>query len=87
MNSVPFECSLDREYPTAELGMANFTEHNSVKDNARDEGVRTNIEIVNFKTEDCTNFGDTSSVFVSELKQEDEVRITDSRYVLFYFFK
>ena len=80
--------SLDRKYPAIELDMTNFMEHLSDEYicgsvDARDDGLRPDTNVIDRKTGDHTNFENTSSISESEFKQEDEVRISETRFVLF----
>lgn len=89
MDSIPFEHSLGHKYPAIELDMTNFVEHLSDEYmcrnvDARDDSLQTNTNVIDCKTEDCTNFGNMSSLSGNEFKQEDEVRISDMRLVRFY---
>ena len=86
MNSVHFEHSDDRKYPAIELDMTNFIDHLSEeyfcqKVDIRNGGVPANTNIIDCKTENCTDFGDISSE--NGLKQEREVKIFKIRFALF----
>ena len=82
-----FEHSPRREYPAIELDMTNFMEHLSDeyicgKVKVKDDSVETNPNITDIKTEDCTDLGDTSSIFVHGLKREEKVRELKSKTCL-----
>ena len=90
MSSIHFKRSFEREYPEIESDTTNCTEHLSDENicgsvRVRNESVTSNARIIECKTEDCTDFGDVSSISGSKLKQDDKVRICDARFVVLYW--
>ena len=78
MNSDHFKYSPNC-YPAIELDMIGFMECLSdeficEKVEVRDVGVKTNLKITDYKTEDCTDLEDISSNSVSGLNQKERVR-------------
>ena len=89
MNSPHFEHSPRREYPAIKLDTMNFAEHLSDgyvyrKSELSNDDVGTNPSIIDCKTEVCTGLGDTYSITVSELKQEEMVSHSGTEFVTFY---
>lgn len=79
MNSVHMEYSSDRDYPAIELDMADFMEHLSEEYmcgevDVSNGSMQTNLKIIDYKTEECTDLGDMLSIATSGLAREQQVR-------------
>ena len=86
MNPTHFKRSPDHEYAAIELDMTDFVEHLSEEyfsGNAevKDDGVRTSPELMDCKTEDCTNLRESSSI--SEECFEGKEKVKNS-FMFFY---
>ena len=89
MDSTHIKLSPDHEYPAISLDMTNFMEHLSDeylcgKTEVRDEGIRTNPNTIDCKTEDSTNLEELSSFSGIKLQREEKVRTFDVEFVVLH---
>ena len=89
MDSTHFKRSPDHEYPAISLDMTNFMEHLSDeylcgKTEVRDEGVQTNPNTIDCKTEDSTNLEELPSFSGINLQREEKVRTFDVEFVVLH---
>ena len=84
MNSIKFEQSSDHKDLAIEWDIKNFMNHSldpCRKTEVRDDGVRTNNKIIDYKVEDCTDVEAISSIFGNRLDQ-NEVRMSDIHFTV-----
>ena len=77
------------DYPAIELDMTNFMEYLSDeyicgKAEARIDGVRANPKILDCKTENCVDLGETSSISEVGRELEGKVRKFNIEFVVYY---